>query len=48
MYLAPPNLKPGYRPGSAKIVSAIRRFRFECHSASRCSTTSKTFFYKSP
>jgi len=30
-------LKPGYGPGSAKIVSAIRIFCFEGHTASRCS-----------
>jgi len=42
-----PNLKPDYGPDSAKIVSAIRIFCFEGHSASRCSITSKTFFYKS-
>jgi len=26
MYFAPPNLKPGYGPDSAKIVSVIRIF----------------------
>ena len=41
-------LKPGYKPGSDKIVSVLRIFCFEGHSASRCSITSKTFFYKSP
>jgi len=39
----PPILKPGYGPGSTKIVSAIRLFCFEGHSASKCSTTSTTF-----
>jgi len=39
--LLPQTLKPGYGPGSAKIVSAIRIFCFEGHSASRCSITSK-------
>jgi len=48
MYFAPQTLKPGYGHGSAKIVPAIRTFCFEGHSASRCSITSKTFFYKSP
>jgi len=48
LYLAPQTLKPGYGPGSAKIVSAIRIFCLEGHLASRCSMTSKTFFYKSP
>jgi len=47
MYFAPQTSKPSYGPGSAKIVSAIRIFCFEGHSASRCSITSKTFFYKS-
>jgi len=41
-------LKPGYGPGSAKIVSEIGIFCFEGHSAWRCSMTWKTFFYKSP
>ena len=36
---SPQTLKPGYRPGSAKIVSAIRIFCFEVHSTSRCSIT---------
>jgi len=44
MYFAPQTLKPGYVPGSAKIVSALRIFYFEGHSAWRCRTTSKTFF----
>jgi len=39
---------PGYGPGYTKIVSAIRIFCFEVHSASRCSITPKTFLYKSP
>jgi len=43
MYFATQTLKPGYWPGSAKIVSAIRIF-FEGHSASRCSIISKNFF----
>ena len=37
--LSPQSLKPGYEPGSAKIVSTIRIFCFEGHSASRCSIT---------
>jgi len=37
-------LKSSHGPGSAKIVSAIRIFCFEGHSASRCGITSKTFF----
>ena len=41
-------LKPGYAPGSAKILSAFRIFYFEGHSASRCNMMSKTFFHKSP
>jgi len=45
MFLAP---NPGHRPVSAKIVSAIRIFCFEGHSASRCSITSTAFFHKSP
>ena len=45
---SPQTLKPSYGPDSAKIVSAIRIFCFEGHSASRCSITSKTFFHKSP
>jgi len=44
MYLAPHTLKPGYGPGSAKIVSANRIFCFEGHLAWRCRITSKTFF----
>ena len=44
----PKALQPGYVRDSDKIVSAIRIFCFEGHSASRCSITSKTFFYKSP
>jgi len=43
MYFAPQTSKPGYRPSSAKIVSAIRIFCFEVYSASRCSITSKLF-----
>jgi len=43
----PQTLKPGYVPVSDKIVFAIRIFCFEGHSASRCSITSETFFYKS-
>jgi len=35
----PQTLKPGYGPGSAKIVSAIRIFCFEGHTSSRCSIT---------
>ena len=42
MYFSPQTLKPGYGPDSANIVSAIRIFCFEGHSASRCSITSKT------
>jgi len=41
--LPPQTLKPGYGPGSAKIVSAIRMFYFEAHSASRCSITELFF-----
>jgi len=41
----PKTLKPGYWPSSAKIVSAIRIFCFEVHSASRHSITS-IFFIK--
>jgi len=37
MHFAPPKLKTGYGPDSVKIVSAIRIFCFEGHSASRCS-----------
>jgi len=37
MYLAPQILKPGYGPGSAKFVSAIRISGFEGLSALRCS-----------
>ena len=48
MYFLPQILKPGYGPGSAKIVSAIRIFCFEGHSASRCRKSRKVFFYKSP
>ena len=48
MYFAPQTLIPGYRPGSAKIVSAIRIFSFEDHSVSRYSLTSKNFFCKLP
>ena len=44
MYLSPQTLKPDYGPDSAKIVSAIRIFCFEGHSASRRSITSKTLF----
>jgi len=47
MYFSPQTLKPGYGPDSAKIVSEIKVFCFEGHSASRCSITSKYFFYKS-
>jgi len=43
MFLLLANL-PDYRPGSAKIVSAIRIFCFEGRSSSRCSITSKPFF----
>ena len=39
MYFPLITLKPGYGPGSAKIVSAIRIFCFEVHSASKCSIT---------
>ena len=46
--LPPQALKPGYGPGSVKILSAIRLFCFEVHSVSRCSITSKILFYKSP
>jgi len=45
MYFAPQTSKPGYGPGFAKIVSAIRIFCFEVYSASRCSITSKFFLY---
>jgi len=45
---APQTLKPGYGPGSTKIVSAIIIFYFEALSASRCCITSKSYFYKSP
>jgi len=41
--LHPPTLKPGYGPGSAKIVSAIRLLCFEVHSASRCSIAKLSF-----
>jgi len=44
MYFLPQILKPGYGPGSAKIVSAIRIFCFEGHSASRCRKSRKVFF----
>jgi len=45
MYLPQKILKPDYYgPGSAKIVSAIRIFYFEGHSAPRCSITSNYFF----
>jgi len=37
MYFASQTLEPGYGPGSAKIVSAIRIFCFEGHSVRRCS-----------
>jgi len=37
MYFVTQTLKPGYGPDSANIVSAIRLFRFEGHSTSRCS-----------
>jgi len=37
MCFAPQTLKPGYGPDSAKIVSVIKIFCFEGHSASRCS-----------
>jgi len=36
MYFAPQTLKTGYGPGSARIVSAIRIFCVEGHSAIRC------------
>ena len=39
IYFAPQTSKSGYEPGSAKIVSAIRLFCFEVHSASRCGIT---------
>jgi len=46
MYFDPPQiLKHGHGPGFAKIVSAIRIFCFEGHAASRCSITSKSFFF---
>jgi len=35
----PQTSKPGYGSGSAKIMSAIRIFCFEDHTASRCSIT---------
>jgi len=41
MHFVPPNLKIGYRPGSAKTVFVSKIFCFEGHSASRCSITSK-------
>ena len=44
MYFLPQTLKRGYGPSSAKIVSAIRIFCFEDHSASKCSRTSKIVF----
>ena len=44
----PKIIKAGYGPDSAKIVSTIRIFCFQGHSASRCSITLKTFFYKPP
>jgi len=37
MHFAPQTLKPGYGPGSAKTVSAMKIFCFEGHSASKCS-----------
>jgi len=46
MYFSPQTFKPGYGPGSAKIVSAIRIFCFEGHLASRYSITSTTNFCK--
>ena len=39
MYFAHQTSKPGYEPGTAKTVSAIRIFCFEVHSASRYSIT---------
>ena len=39
----PQTLKPGYGPGSAKIVSVIRIFQYETYSASRCSITQLFF-----
>ena len=39
MHFLPQTLKPYYRPGCAKIMSAITIFYFEVHSASRCSIT---------
>jgi len=48
MYFYPLKFKIGYGPSSAKRMSAIRIFCFEGHSASRCSISSKSFFYKSP
>jgi len=33
----PQTVQPGCKPGSAKIISAIRIFYFEGHSAWRCS-----------
>jgi len=44
VYFPSQTLKPGYGPNSVKLVSAIKVFCFEDHSASRCSMTSKTFF----
>jgi len=41
---SPQTPKTGYWPDSGKIVSAIRIFCFESHSASKCSITSKKFF----
>ena len=38
VFCQPQTLKPGYGPGSAEIVSAIRMLCFEGHSASRCRT----------
>jgi len=48
MYFARPNLKTWLRAWFCQNLSAIRIFCFQSHSASRCSITSKTFFYKSP
>jgi len=45
--LPPKTSKPLYEPGSVKTVSVIKVF-FKGYSASRCSTTSITFFCKSP
>jgi len=39
MYFAPQTLKPGYGPGSAKIVPEIRIFCFQGHSVPKCSVT---------